>query len=178
MGNWIAGCAVSISLVALYFSYAQFMLNRRIKREASQPYVVPDIQPREGGSGILVFTLQNIGSTVARNVEIDVDPPFQGGEGGDWDDKLRVALGRRLSHLPPGRRLEWYFTFGPRFYQRADLPRKYTVKVRATGPSGPVEEMSYLIDLDLMQETALDRETVVAKLGEIAKHVSKQARQR
>ncbi|MFJ6147898.1 hypothetical protein ACIQH7_30310 [Streptomyces anulatus] len=174
MSNWIAACAAFVSLVALYFSYAQFMLNRRIQREASQPYVVPDIQPRAGGSGILVFTLENVGPTVARNVKIEVDPPLQGGQGNDWDEKLRVALGRELSHLPPGRRLEWYFTFGPRFYQLSgDLPRQYTVKVRATGPSGPVEEMPYLIDLDLMQETALERETVVAKLGEIAKQISK-----
>ncbi|NUV87995.1 hypothetical protein G6W61_17545 [Streptomyces sp. KAI-26] len=176
MSNWIAGCAAFVSLVALYFSYAQFMLNRRIQREASQPYVVPDIQPRAGGSGILVFTLENVGSTVARKVEINVDPPLQGGERDDWDEKLRVALSRKLSHLPPGRRLEWYFAYGPRFYQITDLPRQYTVKVRATGPSGPVEEMSYLIDLDLMQETALERETVISKLGEIAKHLSKRAR--
>ncbi|WP_139238180.1 hypothetical protein [Streptomyces pini] len=176
MSNLIAAAAVVVSLVALYFSGAQFRLNKRIQLEAAQPYVVPDIQPRAGGSGLLVFTLENVGPTVARDVEISIDPPLKGGERDVWDERLGRALGRKISHLPPRRRLEWFFTFAPRFYQRTDLPRQYTVTVKANGPSGPVEEMSYIIDLDAMEGTALDRATVVAKLDKIAKHIAERDR--
>ncbi|MFI1173276.1 hypothetical protein [Streptomyces melanogenes] len=85
-------------------------------------------------------------------------------------------MSNKISHMPPHRRLEWFFTFGPRFYEKTDLPRQYTVTVKANGPSGAVEPMSYLIDLDAMEGTALDRESVVAKLGEIAKHIAKHGR--
>ncbi|MFI1173275.1 hypothetical protein [Streptomyces melanogenes] len=88
MSNVFAGAAVLVSLMALYFSHAQFRLNNRIRRESTQPYVVPDIQPRAGGSGLLVFTLENIGPTVARDVEISVAPPLKGGERDNWDERI------------------------------------------------------------------------------------------
>ena len=81
-------------------------------------------------------------------------------------------MSRKISHLPPRRRLEWFFTFGPRFFAKNDLPRQYTVTVKVSGPTGPVEPMSYVIDLDAMEGTALDRESVVAKLNEIAQNIA------
>lgn len=118
----------------------------------------------------MVFTVENIGPTVARDVELSVTPPLKGGERSDWDEKIARAIARKIPHLPPRRRLEWYFSFGPRFFEKADLPRQYTVTVRSTGPGGPVEPLTYVIDLDVIQRMVLDRETVVAKLDLIAKN--------
>lgn len=85
MSNLIAALAVIISLAALayarlqaVYSRQQLKLAERIRREASEPYVVADIQPRAGGSGLLVFTVENIGPTVARDVELSVTPPLKG----------------------------------------------------------------------------------------------------
>jgi hypothetical protein len=177
MSNAIAAIAVVISIAALVYSRLQAIysrkqleLNERVRREMAEPYVVVDIQPRAGGSGILVFTVENIGPTVARNVELSVTPPLQGGERSDWDEKLARAVGRKIPHLPPRRRLEWFFTYGPRFFANPDLPRQYTVTVKSTGPAGSVEPLTYIIDLDVIQGMALDRETIVAKLATIAKN--------
>jgi hypothetical protein len=176
MSNFIAGLAVIISIAALVYarlqavySKKQLKLGERIRREATEPYVVPNIQPRAGGSGLLVFTVENIGPTVARDVALEVFPPLQGGERSSWDEKLARVVGRTIPHLPPGRRLEWYFA-GPRFFSNPDLPRKYTVTVKATGPEGVVEPLTYVIDLDVMEGMALDRESVIAKLNTIAEN--------
>ncbi|MFF1338117.1 hypothetical protein ACFVYT_09420 [Streptomyces sp. NPDC058290] len=175
MGTYLAAVAVAISLGALGYSHLQAVysgrqlkLNQRINKEANDPYVVADIRPRAGGSGLLVFVIENLGKTVARDVELTIHPPIKGGERPDWDANIMTALGRQIPFLPPGRRLEWFFAFGGRFYSKTDLPRQYTVTVQASGPSGPVEPMTYTIDLDVMQGMALDRETVVAKLDQIA----------
>lgn len=177
MSNAIAVIAVLISIAALVYSRLQAVYSRRqlelgerVRKEAAEPYVVADIQPRAGGSGLLVFTVENIGPTVARDVELSVTPPLKGGERSDWDEKIARAIARKIPHLPPRRRLEWYFSFGPRFFEKADLPRQYTVTVRSTGPGGPVEPLTYVIDLDVIQRMVLDRETVVAKLDLIAKN--------
>ncbi|WP_327125453.1 hypothetical protein [Streptomyces sp. NBC_01727] len=177
MSNLIAALAVIISLAALayarlqaVYSRQQLKLAERIRREASEPYVVADIQPRAGGSGLLVFTVENIGPTVARDVELSVTPPLKGGERTDWDEKIAQVVGRKIPHLPPHRRLEWFFTFGPRFMANPDLPRLYTVTVKSHGPAGPVEPLTYIIDLDVIQAMALDRDTVVAKLDAIAEN--------
>ncbi|GFE24139.1 hypothetical protein [Streptomyces nigrescens] len=177
MSNAIAAIAVLISIAALIYSRLQAIYSRRqlelgerVRKEAAEPYVVADIQPRVGGSGLLVFTVENIGPTVARDVELSVTPPLQGGERSDWDEKVARAVARKIPHLPPRRRLEWYFSYGPRLFESADLPRQYTVTVKSKGPGGPVEPLTYVIDLDVIQGMALDRETVVAKLGLIAKN--------
>lgn len=171
VSNVIAVVAVLISLAYLYFSGVQLRLNKRIRKEATDPYVVPDIKPRAGGSGLLVFTLENIGPTVARDVELSVSPPVKGGERDDWDEKIARAIGRKIPHFPPHRRLEWFFTFGGRFFENPSLPRQYTITVKSVGPRGPVEPMTYVIDLDVLQGTALDRENVLAKLDKIAKGI-------
>lgn len=101
VSNVIAVVAVLISLAYLYFSGVQLRLNKRIRKEATDPYVVPDIKPRAGGSGLLVFTLENIGPTVARDVELSVSPPVKGGERDDWDEKIARAIGRKIPHFPP-----------------------------------------------------------------------------
>ncbi|MFD5118950.1 hypothetical protein [Streptomyces sp. NPDC058385] len=180
MSNALAVIAVLISILALVYSRLQAVYSRRqlelderVRKEAAEPYVVVDIQPRAGGSGLLVFTVENIGPTVARDIELSVTPPLQGGERSDWDEKLARAVARKIPHLPPRRRLEWFFSFGPRFFEKADLPRQYTVTVKSKGPAGPVEPLTYVIDLDVIQGITLDRETVVAKLDLIAKQVNK-----
>lgn len=175
MSNLIASLAAIISIAALAYTRLQAVygkkqlkLGEQVRKEATEPYVVPDIQPRAGGSGLLVFTIENLGPTIARDVELEVTPPLQGGERRDWDEKLARVVGRKIAHLPPRRRLEWYFAFGPRFYDNPNLPSQYTVTVRANGPNGVVEPLTYVIDLDVMEAMALDRESVVAKLNTIA----------
>jgi hypothetical protein len=177
MGDFIAISAVVVSLVALAYSRLQAVygskqlkLARRINKEANDPYVIVDIRPRDGGSGLLVFTIENVGKTLARDVELSVAPPLKGGERADWDEKIGRAIARKIPHLPPGRRLEWFFSYGPRFFENLELPRQYTVTVKANGPAGAVEGLTYLIDLSVMEGMALDRETVVAKLDRIAEN--------
>ncbi|MEU1408662.1 hypothetical protein ABZ471_41400 [Streptomyces sp. NPDC005728] len=131
---------------------------------------LPIFNRARGGSGLLVFIVENIGPTIARDVELSVTPPLQRGERSDWDEKTARAIARKIPHLPPRRRLEWYFSFGPRYFETTDFPQQYTVTVRSTGPGGPVEPLTYVIDLDVIQGMALDRETVVAKLDLIAKN--------
>ncbi|GAA4995286.1 hypothetical protein GCM10023205_80440 [Yinghuangia aomiensis] len=179
MSDAFAVVAVIISLGALgysrlqaLYSRKQLLLAERIRKEATDPYVVVDVEPRAGGSGLLVFYIQNIGATIARNVHVDVTPPLQSGERDDWDEKLARALSRPIPHLPPRRRLEWFFTFGPRYLQNPDVPRQYTVTVTSDGPSGAVEPMTYIIDLDVIRGMALDRESIVAKLDLIAENTN------
>ncbi|MFD4583187.1 hypothetical protein [Streptomyces sp. NPDC058434] len=177
MSNLIAAMAVVISLAALAYSRLQAVysgkqlkLAEQVRKEANDPYVVVDIRPCDGGSGLFAFTIENIGSTIARDVELSITPPPEGGERVDWDEKIARAIARKIPHLPPHRRLEWFFSYGPRFFGNPDLPRQYTVTVKAAGPAGAVEPLTYIIDLSVMEGMALNRETVVAKLDSIAEN--------
>ncbi|MES4909130.1 MULTISPECIES: hypothetical protein [unclassified Streptomyces] len=50
----------------------------------------------------------------------------------------------------------------------SDLPRLYTITVLTDGPFGPVEQLTYVVDLDILRSTALERETLEASAKDIA----------
>lgn len=173
----LSAAAVLVSTIAAIYSRSQtrlaagqLELAHQIRREAAEPYVVADIVPRVGGSGLLQFRIENAGPTLARDVQISVSPPLQGGQSDEWDQRLARAVARKIPVLPPGRRIEWNFAFGPRVFQNPGLPRQYTVTVNVTGPFGRVEPLTYIIDLDAISESALERDTVEACLAKIADH--------
>ncbi|MFI1472390.1 hypothetical protein [Streptomyces wuyuanensis] len=125
----------------------------RVHREQNEPYVVVDIQPR-GTSAVLVVVVENIGSTIARNVQIAVDPPIESGWGDDVSEMLQRALSHAFPMIPPGRRLEFLLDEQERF-KNTDLPTAYTFTVRAEGPYGPMEEMQYLVDFGTYAESLI-----------------------
>ncbi|WP_393099836.1 hypothetical protein [Streptomyces sp. LN325] len=108
MSNAIAVIAILISIGALVYSHLQaaysrrqLKLGERVRQEAAEPYVVADIQPRAGGSGLLVFTVENIGPTVARDVELSVTPPSRGASEATG---MRRLLGLSHARFPTCRR--------------------------------------------------------------------------
>ncbi|MFJ3214783.1 hypothetical protein ACIPLC_02495 [Kitasatospora sp. NPDC086801] len=170
-----SAAAVLISIVAVFYSRGQtraavqqLQLAQQIRRDAAEPYVLADIVPQVGGSGLLLFRIENAGPTLARDVRLTISPPLQGGEKEEWDRRLARVVARTIPLLPPGRRIEWHFAFGPRLFANSDLPRQYTVTVNAVGPFGPTAPLTYTIDLDAIDASALERGTVEASLARIA----------
>ncbi|MFH8894494.1 hypothetical protein [Streptomyces sp. NPDC017949] len=142
-----------------------------VHREQNEPYVVVDIQPDSVGA--LVVVVQNIGSTIARNVRITVDPPLESSWGEDLTQMLARALSRTFPMLPPRRKLHFLLDEQARF-QRDDLPTAYTFTVRCEGPYGPVEDMEYVVDFGTYAETLLINgplKGVEGKLEEIHKEL-------
>lgn len=173
----IAAAALLVSFAAAVYSRrqttlaaAQLELARRIQIEASEPYVIADIVPRVGGSGLLQFRIENIGPTLARDVQLTVSPPLQGGGPEVWDQTLAQVVAQKIPVLPPGRHIAWHFASGFTIFENPSLPRQYTVTATATGPAGPVTPLTYIIDLDAIDGSALESSTVEACLAKIADH--------
>ncbi|APE26763.1 hypothetical protein vnz_37255 (plasmid) [Streptomyces venezuelae] len=129
----------------------QLELAEKIHREQNEPYVIVDIQPGAPGSMLLHLVVENIGSTVARNVRISADPPIETSFGEQATADLQAVLARVYPMIPPGRRLEFIFD-GPSRFNGA-LPMAYTFTVHYEGPFGPVEELEYLVDIDTLTES-------------------------
>ncbi|WP_063763099.1 hypothetical protein [Streptomyces rimosus] len=141
----------------------------RIHREQSEPYVIVDIQPSDPASGVLVVVIENIGSTMARNVRISCNPPLLSAWGDDMTEMVQRALSRTIPMLPPGRRLEFLLDNQDRF-QNSGLPTAYTFTVESEGPSGTVEPLEYVVDFGTWAESLMkNRPTkqIEDKLGKI-----------
>ncbi|MGW6850438.1 hypothetical protein ACWGCK_16990 [Streptomyces virginiae] len=174
-GDWIAVGSMVVAIMAAGVSMRQARhANRQVKaaedqvavarqqlehaeavhREQNEPYVVVDIQPGDSMSGVLVVVVENIGSTIARNVRISVDPPLESGWGEDLTEMLRQAFSRTFPLLQPGRRLQFLLDEQQRF-QNTSLPTTYTFTVRCEGPYGPMDEVEYVVDFGTYAEMLL-----------------------
>jgi GNAT superfamily N-acetyltransferase len=128
----------------------QLELAEKIRREQTEPYVVVDVQPSPFAKGFLILVIENIGTTVARNVQFSFDPPlttarkFSAGPIGD-----AKILKEGIPMLPPGRRMELLFDFAPDRHNTM-MDMAYSVTVEADGPQGRVEPMRYEIDIGVL----------------------------
>ncbi|GAA3957543.1 hypothetical protein GCM10023085_45050 [Actinomadura viridis] len=128
----------------------QVELTEQVRREQAEPYVVVDIRPSDHVSSVFLLIIENVGPTVARNVQIQFDPLLERTletSRASWKpirDALLFTSGIPL--MPPGRRMEWFFDMTPARFS-STLPMHYTVTVEADGPFGAVEPLVYQIDL-------------------------------
>ncbi|MFB6578941.1 MULTISPECIES: hypothetical protein [unclassified Streptomyces] len=193
VGEWIAACSGAVAVAAAGIStrrarqassqvvaaQEQVRVARQqlehaeaVHREQNEPYVVVDIQP--DASGTLVIVVENIGSTIARNVRIEVDPPLESGWGEDLTEMLARAFSRTFPMLPPRRRLEFLLDEQERS-QNTDLPTAHTFTVRCEGPYGPVEDREHVVDFGTYAETPIARSPlrrVEDKLDDIGKELA------
>lgn len=135
------------------------VLTEKAQREQAEPYVVADIKPRIPGTSLLTFVIENIGPTVAREVQLSIHPPLRSTMGAEREVILNRAMARKIPMLPPGRSLSFVMDVSHKLFA-SDLPLLYTVNVDAVGPFGKMETLTYVIDLEIMRNTGLERESL------------------
>lgn len=161
-GDWISlGTAVVAVIAAVISAWQahiarssgqrQLELAERVHREQNEPYVIVDIQPYMPGHTLMVLVIENIGTTVARNVRVSSDRPLETTWGEEPAEVLRQVLSRPISMIPPGRRLTYLFDDHDRW--ETDLPSVYVFTVRAEGPYGAVEPLEYTVDISTWAES-------------------------
>jgi hypothetical protein len=133
------------------YAEAELELADRVRKDQAQPYVFADLRPDEHDPQKIMLMVQNAGATVARNVRVTFNPPLKSVAKPDFEE--RAVLQGPISTLPPGRKIQWFFDIGFRIFESPGTPRRYTVTITADGPFGPVEELSYDIDLDEIRQS-------------------------
>ncbi|NGO71451.1 hypothetical protein [Streptomyces boncukensis] len=170
MTEWVAVALSGVAIVLTFYNFqTEFRFTRRVYREQVNPYVVVDLVPRAPESQMLCLSITNTGSTVARNVKVQIDPPLRTTLGSDQDARLERTLCCPISVMPPGRRVLYNVGLGSDVF--AVLSPKYSVKVDAEGPFGAVETLCYEVDLNALKGAAVESETIVGQLMNIAGHL-------
>ncbi|MYT20008.1 hypothetical protein GTW69_06855 [Streptomyces sp. SID7760] len=152
----------------------QVEIAERAHREAAEPYVVVDIRPRTPGSELLTLTIENIGSTLARAVQIAISPPLRSSLGSEHERGLAAVLSQPIAHLPPRSVLKYTLDTGSGLFGDESIPRVYSVSVEAEGPYGPVGTLNYVIDLNVISHMVLDRESIEWSTKRLADESRKQ----
>ncbi|MGO1184319.1 MAG: hypothetical protein ACTHZ5_10515 [Micrococcaceae bacterium] len=145
----IAGLATWQARTAALAARQQVEQQRLDYESAQQPYVWADIRPSSVDGQLLQLVVGNSGRTVASNVVVRIDP---------WPDHaerhqqlLSEALGRfnnGHASIAPGRELRWNLGIGHELLADTSRDRLCHVVINALGPFGPVEELSYALDMN------------------------------
>jgi hypothetical protein len=149
-----------VLVVAALYARAQVREARELREDQARPFVVVDFEPWERPWINLVVT--NVGRTMARNVRIEVDPPFES----TLDRAVEVSMAQLklftepIPSLAPGKRIE--FLFDSLIDRRtAGLPTAYRVRLRYEGERGPLPPDEQYLDLDLYRfRIRVDRDSI------------------
>lgn len=126
--SWTDIATFAVLTAAAIVALWQAREARRLRLAQFRPFVVLDVD-RDQDTDQFFLVLRNYGSTLARDIEIDVTPPLTSGlhEEVDQVDKLR-SWGRSVKTLAPGVQRRALFELGSR--RRDDLPDEFEARIR------------------------------------------------
>ncbi|MFC0006699.1 COG1361 family protein [Micromonospora siamensis] len=130
------------------YAQQQLTLAEQVRKDQAQPYVFADLRSDEQEPVKVMLVVQNTGATVAKNVRVRFDPPLSSVAMPEFTEEMEEVLDGQIATLPPGRTVKWFFDISFQLLNSPDAPRQYTVTINADGPFGPVEELSYVINLN------------------------------
>lgn len=138
---FIGGQLLLLGLAAV-FGWRQLAHAKDLRDAQTRPFVVIDLGSSRQGFFDLVVT--NIGSTMARNVTFEFEPPMVTSK--EYTDIYELkAFKDGISTLPPGKEFRTLLDFGPPRYKEK-LPDFYRVKVSYWGDPG---DRTYAEEMDL-----------------------------
>lgn len=166
--SWIAAVAVAATAVSLYFAWgsgraadraaraaeSQVQLQTELNRTAAQPYVWADVRVSDYQGHFLALVVGNNGPTVATDVRVTFDPPLPSADkAAPMAEAAMARLAAGMQSLAPGKVLLWPLGASEKILGD-DRAQPHTVTVEARGPHGPVETLTYVIDLADFRESA------------------------
>lgn len=123
---------------------------------ALQPYVWADLRPRDD-AGMLVLVVGNAGPTVATEVRLTFEPPLRRvvpDDRAEVAEKIEARVGSGIGSIAPGRTFMWNLAVAYAFFPGSDAVPTMKVTVSANGPRGPLEPVSYPIELEDLRHQA------------------------
>lgn len=156
IGAVISAAALILIARQVRLASEQTKHQRQVQRDAAQPYVWADIRLREQHGQFLMLVLKNEGPSVARSVTMTFDPPLPA----EWRHGRPVgpaAVDRpgvyRFKALPPGRVMQWHLGIPTSVLDESGTTQ-FTVTIDAVGPYGPVEALTYAIEIGDYRDAA------------------------
>jgi hypothetical protein len=137
---WWAFLTLVVATIAAVVALAQFSNYIREREESERPFIVVDYHFR---SVLMDVEVRNTSNSVATNIELRVDVPFQSTLPGRADVLNRVFSDRyEIKQLAPGNSIRWTLDRTPDYFQ-AKLPRNYEVTVSYTDPRAQRRDASW-----------------------------------
>ncbi len=161
LGTWVAA---AIYVVILVYAVKQVGEAKRLRRAQTRPFVVVDIAPGYA----LYITVENVGSTLARNVTFEFPVPLRAAVEEPWEAVEAPLFKDGLKALPPGKRYRVFFdAFVTRVTSNQKLPMSYEVVVRYEDDDGNPYRDPYTLDLNSFMHTSPEEKGLPELVAEL-----------
>jgi len=161
LGTWVTA-AIYVALLA--YAVSQVGEATRLMRAQTRPLVVVDLEP-----GYLIYlTVENIGTTVARNVTFSFEPALASTLSKPWQFDESVLLSEGIESVPPRRRHRIIFDAAIERLNSEDLPKQHIASVSYSDDDGYEYEDRYTLDLGAMAHTSPEERGVPELVTEVA----------
>lgn len=142
---WGSMGTVVVTVLLAFYAARQVREARRLREEQTRPFVVVTIEP----DWLASLLVKNVGTTVATEVRIAFDPPFQSHF---KDEPLPIFRDDGIPSMPPGMELRFSVISMIQYLNDRDVPGQYRVTVTCRNFDGSKSyEDIYLIDLDVFE---------------------------
>ena len=165
---------MALATAAGLIARGQYRLAKQLREEQAQPYVVVFTESSAAGDWVIDLVVKNFGTTAAKDIRIEFDPPLQRAAGGN-DDKPKVPA--VIPVLVPQQ--EWR-TFWDTGIARAesDLPDRHVATVRFADSRGrAMPQYEFVLDWEPMKQrdvvTIYGAHDAAIALREMSKEVKK-----
>jgi hypothetical protein len=146
---YLVAAQLGVLLIAALVAGWQVLEARRLRLERNRPFVVVDFDIDMSKGYLIFFEVTNTGTSLARDVQIGVEPPLESAI--DIDVGKLKMLNEGIATLPPGKKLRTFFDMSFRRNEdRPDLPMTYTATVHYADEK-QTREFTETYDLDLDQ---------------------------
>lgn len=126
---FLVAAQLVVLVVAAVVAWRQVREARELRLEQNRPFVVVDFDLDESKGYLIFFEVTNMGTSLARDVQIEIDPPLESAIDVAVD-KLKM-LNEGIATLPPGKKLRTFFDMSFRRNEdRLDLPMNHKATVR------------------------------------------------
>jgi hypothetical protein len=162
---YLVGAQLCVLLIAAAVAGWQVWEARKLRLQQNRPFVVADFDV-EGGY-ITFFEIVNLGTSLARDVRIEIDPPLSSATEKVDMGKLKM-LNDGIATLAPGKRYRTFFDMG---FRRVDsgLPMNYAATITYWDEA---HKRSFREELNLDLDLFMNLETINrAGLHEIHKQL-------
>jgi len=174
--EWTAAAALGTFIVALVagaLTFWQVLQAKRLYRDQVRPFVIVDFA---FNTVIISISVENIGTTPARDVSIKFDPPLRGPQGDDHDHQAANApmFARGIPMMAPGREMR-VMLGGPDVLTQGEagkIPLRYEVTATYTDLEGrKYHDPPLYLDLSSYNQTEVERRPVVDALKGIERAI-------
>jgi hypothetical protein len=145
---FLVAAQLVVLVVAAVVAWRQVREARELRLEQNRPFVVVDFDLDESKGYLIFFEVANMGTSLARAVQIEIDPPLESAIDIEMN-KLKM-LNEGIATLAPGKKLRTFFDMSFRRNEaEKDYPMNHVATVRYTDEKGKREfEETSNLDLD------------------------------